>query len=169
MNRKERRANKSTVYKRILETAKSRPCGECTLCCELWHIEEFDKPEGQKCKYQGESGCNRYELRPEVCRGFYCLWKIGVLHADQRPDKIGMAAQVTKELDFTFVQVMAFELPTIVNAAAGLRALAIAAEMPVVARTPENPTYFAFGSDEQIRAVGAHQQRMDKRRLKVLE
>ncbi len=50
-------------------------CGTCTLCCKLMYIPELDKPAGEWCKHvDPQKGCKIYEDRPNVCRGFECVW-----------------------------------------------------------------------------------------------
>lgn len=91
--------------------ASQRQCGECTVCCvlpsilpESPHLEEgkrdytscvhlnvlpSDNNEVHSCK---GSGCSVYSTRPDVCRGFSCLWKEGIIDGDERrrPDKLGI-------------------------------------------------------------------------------
>ncbi len=53
-----------------------RSCGDCSLCCKLLHVEEFNKPAGKWCVHcaPGRGGCTVHETRPQVCRSFYCSW-----------------------------------------------------------------------------------------------
>jgi hypothetical protein len=52
-----------------------KTCGDCGLCCKLLGIQALDKPAGSWCPhYQRGVGCGQYELRPDACRGFECLW-----------------------------------------------------------------------------------------------
>jgi hypothetical protein len=50
-------------------------CGNCTACCRVFTISQFDKPAGKWCQHCtiGE-GCNIYQSRPKICRDFQCLW-----------------------------------------------------------------------------------------------
>ncbi len=56
-------------------TALGRQCGECTLCCRLLPVSEFNKPANQRCQYQrAGKGCSIYNDRPKSCRIWSCLW-----------------------------------------------------------------------------------------------
>jgi len=56
-----------------------RGCGDCSLCCKLMRVEEFDKPQGVWCRHcaPGRGGCSIHATRPPVCRDFYCGWLVG--------------------------------------------------------------------------------------------
>lgn len=71
----------------------ARSCGNCTVCCTLCYVPEFDKGEGKKCEYCGK-GCTIYESRPESCRKYECAWKKGELPDNMRPDKCGVMIEV---------------------------------------------------------------------------
>lgn len=51
-------------------------CGECTLCCTLLNVPEFNKPALEDCEYcvVGE-GCSIWKDRPDICRGYDCAWR----------------------------------------------------------------------------------------------
>ena len=77
-----------------------RTCGECTLCCKLpeivWRTDPpvgrppLDKPMNTLCSYCVEGkGCTIYADRPLSCAGFQCLWLMGLMPEDLRPDKVG--------------------------------------------------------------------------------
>jgi hypothetical protein len=53
-----------------------RDCGECSLCCKVMQVDEFDKPQGVWCRYcaPGRGGCTIHATRPQVCRQFFCGW-----------------------------------------------------------------------------------------------
>jgi hypothetical protein len=56
-------------------------------------VTALNKPAGQPCVHQTESGCGNYENRPEVCRVWDCLWirdTIGLFAEHHRPDRLGM-------------------------------------------------------------------------------
>jgi hypothetical protein len=56
-----------------------RLCGDCTLCCKVMAIEEFEKPAGSWCPHcKPGRGCLVYERRPAECRKYDCLWLIDV-------------------------------------------------------------------------------------------
>lgn len=80
-----------------------RPCGDCMLCCKVMAIKELDKPCDKWCQHAARGletvhkgadglvqigGCKIYDERPDVCRGFNCLWKLGVLPEEYKPNKI---------------------------------------------------------------------------------
>jgi hypothetical protein len=72
------------------------PCGECTLCCiaptiEPRHVEPpltGPKPAGQACEHCDAKGCTVYEKRPSICKGYLCLYALGI--APDRPDSTGI-------------------------------------------------------------------------------
>jgi hypothetical protein len=96
-----------------------RQCGDCQLCCKLLPmnsredaqakrtaaemikhrllslkeaatmIKNFDKPAGQRCRYQRHGkGCAIYDRRPLGCRVWNCRWLINDDADDlRRPDR----------------------------------------------------------------------------------
>lgn len=64
-----------------------RNCGECTLCCLVTRVPEFNKPENTLCDRCIDSGCSIYSERPESCKGYTCAWLSGELPEELRPDK----------------------------------------------------------------------------------
>jgi len=69
-----------------------KACGECSFCCKVLEIVEFEKPAGLWCEHcQKSGGCGVYETRPGVCRDYECLWKGDrALGAQLRPDRVGV-------------------------------------------------------------------------------
>lgn len=63
-----------------------RMCGECTLCCTVTRVPEFNKPERITCVYC-TTNCSIYENRPESCRKFECEWVKGSMTEDMKPSK----------------------------------------------------------------------------------
>ena len=56
-------------------TAAKRACGTCTLCCKVFSIPEFNKPQGVWCPQCRQGvGCRIYETRPDRCRDYVCGW-----------------------------------------------------------------------------------------------
>ena len=74
-----------------IETAKAtRACGPCSLCCKLMSVQDLapEKPAGQWCPHcPTRSGCGIYEARPQSCRDFDCLWRLGLGSEEMRPDR----------------------------------------------------------------------------------
>lgn len=53
-------------------------------------VDEIGKLGGQACIHQQVSGgCGVYTTRPQVCRGYRCLWLGGALEEGDRPDRLG--------------------------------------------------------------------------------
>lgn len=69
-----------------------RSCGDCQACCTTLGIKELDKPTRTRCPNQGDGCCTIYEDRPPTCRGYECLWRLGILEGDERrrPDNLGV-------------------------------------------------------------------------------
>lgn len=75
------------------------------MCCKLIEIEgvetdalDLDKEAGEWCrKWDRQGGCTIYATRPEVCRKFNCLWKLGQLPEELKPDKVKAVLAVYKE------------------------------------------------------------------------
>lgn len=60
-----------------LPVIEGRSCEGCTACCEFPPIrtEKLQKPANTLCPHCAEGqGCTVYDVRPDVCRGFYCGW-----------------------------------------------------------------------------------------------
>ncbi|HEV7345732.1 MAG TPA: YkgJ family cysteine cluster protein [Devosia sp.] len=56
---------------------EGRECDGCTACCSFPPIrtETLQKPANTICQHCVEGkGCTIYEVRPRVCRGFFCGW-----------------------------------------------------------------------------------------------
>ena len=81
--------------------AAARSCGSCSLCCTLLRVDELGKLGGQHCVQQRlghpEGGCAIHASRPQVCRGYRCLWLQGGLGAADRPDRLGAVLDLVTE------------------------------------------------------------------------
>ncbi len=58
----------------------SRTCGECSMCCYLFDLPEFNKPKHKWCQHckPGHGGCSIHnQERPEICATYSCLWLLG--------------------------------------------------------------------------------------------
>ena len=123
-NRAERRRAekiaRQDVKKHIAKATNERACGSCTACCTAQGVKELGKPAGVPCShlaiqetqkttaslFAGSAGsavhgtlvggCSRYATRPESCRSWSCLWRVGFFDADKdRPDRRGLVFDVT--------------------------------------------------------------------------
>jgi len=99
MNRQERRRHDALVRQEVSRRKHlpvvNRRCGECTACCTILAVADtLGKGAYEKCKH--DSGrCNIYETKPEPCSTFRCLWHVGGLETDQRPDMFGVMIDVS--------------------------------------------------------------------------
>ena len=73
-----------------------RRCGECSLCCTVLRVDELSKLGGTSCVHQDVDvpGCAIHAARPEICRGYRCLWLRGGLESDDRPDRLRAVVDV---------------------------------------------------------------------------
>lgn len=63
-----------------------RECGDCSMCCKLTRIDvpELKKPVDTWCRHcRPGKGCGIYEARPDVCKGFACLWLVNPDFGDE--------------------------------------------------------------------------------------
>jgi len=66
-------------------------CGECTLCCTHYPIEELNKPANVACYNLCSTGCSIYDTRPKVCSDYECAWRQEEkVTIELRPDKSGI-------------------------------------------------------------------------------
>lgn len=93
------RAERRLLAKQVAKTIAAHPCGDCDACCTVKQVAEIVKPEGVRCPNQKvEGGCAIYAKRPQSCRDYNCLWRVGLLDtADRaedenggRPDRLGI-------------------------------------------------------------------------------
>jgi len=75
------------------EPVPGRDCGPCQMCCKVFPIPETQKPPYGLCgRARPGGGCADYAGRPDVCREFFCLWRLdGSLSDAWRPDVAGFA------------------------------------------------------------------------------
>jgi hypothetical protein len=82
-------------------TPPGRVCGACSLCCTLLRVDVLAKLGGTPCRHQQignpEGACGIHERRPEICRGYRCLWLNGSLEDADRPDRLGAVLSLTTE------------------------------------------------------------------------
>ena len=77
--------------------AAERSCGDCTLCCTVLRVDALRKLGGVACAAVSARGCTIYERRPQICRGYRCLWLQGKLDIEDRPDRLGAVLDVVVE------------------------------------------------------------------------
>jgi hypothetical protein len=71
-----------------------RECGDCSLCCKLLPMKEYDKPAGVRCQHQRHGvGCNIYPRRPRPCKLWTCRWLNGD-DTGPRPDRAHLVVDV---------------------------------------------------------------------------
>jgi hypothetical protein len=88
-----------------------RPCGECTLCCEVIGVVELRKPYYAPCEHC-TAGCSIYDSRPRSCRHFQCMWTVANnprLHSlfkdHDRPDRSGFVFDIAIESETRILDV----------------------------------------------------------------
>ncbi len=76
-----------------------RSCGDCSLCCTVLRVDDLQKLGGVSCLHQNESGpgCSIHARRPEICRGYRCLWLQGGLPEESRPDRLGAVLDIVHD------------------------------------------------------------------------
>lgn len=74
----------------------SRSCDDCRACCTEMGVDEIKKPVGETCKHLCSTGCGIYAERPQSCRDFHCMWRVGFGRLMERPDRVGFFLDVTK-------------------------------------------------------------------------
>ena len=82
------------------ESSPSRSCGSCTACCTAIGVQELDKPAGVRCAHlrpRHAKPCGIYEVRPPGCHLYACAWLQGVIPRRDRPDRIGVVFDSTRE------------------------------------------------------------------------
>ena len=77
------------MFKEVVQHGRTeRDCGDCNLCCKLPRTDF--KEEYQWCKScDVGNGCKIYSTRPQVCKDFKCLWKLGMCEERLKPNKVG--------------------------------------------------------------------------------
>lgn len=80
----------------------NRECGSCTVCCEALTIDvpELKKLPGILCENCKDGGCAIYKTRPNVCRNWYCGWRMMEdMDDDWRPDRCGFVVSMVGRED----------------------------------------------------------------------
>lgn len=86
----------ASASKRASAKADLKVCGECTLCCKVYEIEDFEKKPGTVCNHvRPEGGCGVWGLHPKICQEFKCLWlKHDDMNGLWRPDHAGFVLRL---------------------------------------------------------------------------
>jgi hypothetical protein len=77
-----------------------RDCDGCTECCHALSIDAptLTKPNGINCPNNCGSGCTVYAVRPNVCRDWYCAWRMSETLGDEwRPDRSGFIVEIVMD------------------------------------------------------------------------
>lgn len=73
---------------------EGRDCAGCTACCSFApiHADTLRKPANTLCPHcVGGKGCTVYQVRPQVCRGFYCgYFFLAELGPEWHPENSGV-------------------------------------------------------------------------------
>lgn len=70
-----------------------RACGDCTACCTVLTVDTPDlkKPAGRPCKKLYAGGCSIHDVRPHICRTWFCAWRrVASMPDETRPDLSGL-------------------------------------------------------------------------------
>lgn len=67
-----------------------RSCGPCTMCCTVMEVKEIGKARDERCEHlrRTTKPCSIYEDRPSSCRAYQCMWLMGAIDVQLRPDKV---------------------------------------------------------------------------------
>lgn len=74
-----------------------RYCGECTACCTVLTVDtpDFKKPAGTPCAQLTARGCGIHQVRPHICRTWFCAWRrVAALPDAARPDRSGLLVSI---------------------------------------------------------------------------
>ncbi len=75
----------------------NRDCGDCAACCTVLTVNspDFKKPAGIPCAKLGARGCSIHDVRPHICRTWFCVWRrVAQLPEEARPDRSGLLVSV---------------------------------------------------------------------------
>lgn len=70
-----------------------RDCGDCTACCTVLTVNtpDFSKPAGTPCINLSRAGCRIHDVRPHICRTWFCGWRrVATMPDAARPDRSGL-------------------------------------------------------------------------------
>lgn len=77
-----------------------RSCGDCVACCTVLTVDtpDFKKPAGVPCAHLCSQGCAIHEVRPHICRTWFCGWRrVAAMPQDARPDRSGLIVSLSFE------------------------------------------------------------------------
>ncbi|MBU3077856.1 YkgJ family cysteine cluster protein [Sphingomonas quercus] len=77
-----------------------RSCGGCTACCTVLTVDtpDFKKPAGMPCAQLTANGCGIHDVRPPVCRTWFCAWRrVADMPDEARPDRSGLLVSLNFE------------------------------------------------------------------------
>src|ERR1700677_1833040 len=95
-----RRFGAEPSFEDLMTAAHGKSCGECTMCCSAFEINELKKPAGPACVHCGSGGCAIYSTRLRLCRDFECEWLTSrTLPPHFRPDRIGTILMEAHDAD----------------------------------------------------------------------
>jgi len=68
-----------------------RPCGGCTVCCDVLPVEALNKGLHERCPHAVDGvGCSIYGEYFEICKTYRCVWTLGHGSEEDRPDLSGV-------------------------------------------------------------------------------
>ncbi len=74
-----------------IDLVERRSCDGCVMCCKVFPIPETGKDDFALCPHAREGeGCGKHDERPDVCREFFCTWRLDASLDDAwKPDVAG--------------------------------------------------------------------------------
>lgn len=86
----------TSAPQRPQKRADLKVCGDCTMCCKVYDVDDVGKKAGQKCSHvRPEGGCGIWGLHPQTCQDFKCLWlRHDDLNGLWRPDHAGFVLRL---------------------------------------------------------------------------
>ena len=77
-----------------------RECGDCVACCTVLTVDtpDFKKAAGTPCEHLVPGGCGIHQVRPHICRTWFCAWRrVARMPDEARPDRCGLLVSVNFE------------------------------------------------------------------------
>ncbi len=84
-----------------------RPCGDCKACCEghLAAIVHGTRMGPNPCAFLCGK-CIIYDIRPQLCKNYQCLWSQDILSEENRPDKTGLLVSVENLKGWQYLKII---------------------------------------------------------------